>query len=187
MAKGFAEQSGGGMAIESEPGLGTTVTLWLPRSSEAQMARIPAAPEPDAIEADGAAPRVLLVDDEALVRETLAAELVARGWRVTPMADGAGALRLIDAGEGEFDLMLADLAMPGMNGLELIREVRRRRRGLPAMLVTGLVGDGAAAQAALAEAVRDGPFALLRKPLDPRELAARAATLLHIAEREAAD
>ena len=187
MAKGFAEQSGGGMAIESEPGLGTTVTLWLPRSSEAEMARIPAPPEPDAIEADGAAPRVLLVDDVALVRETLAAELVARGWRVTPMADGAGALRLIDAGEGEFDLMLADLAMPGMNGLELIREVRRRRPGLPAMLVTGLVGDGAAAQAALAEAVRDGPFALLRKPLEPRELAARAATLLHIAEREAAD
>jgi signal transduction histidine kinase/ActR/RegA family two-component response regulator len=181
MAKGFAEQSGGGMAIESAPGRGTTVTLWLPRSE----AHTDPLPEPLAVDgpADADAPplRVLLVDDEALVRESLAAELAERGWRVEQAADGAAALLLLDVAPRRFDLLVTDLAMPGMNGLALLRAVRQRLPGLPAVLLTGLVGDGAAAQAALAEAMRDGPFALLRKPLDARDLAARAEALIQSA------
>ena len=120
---------------------------------------------------------MLLVDDEALGRETLAAELSERGWQVEQAREGAEALQLLH-GAPLPDLLITDLAMPGMNGLAVIRAVRRRRPGLPAVLLTGLVGDGAAAEAALAEAVRDGPFALLRKPIDAWELMTRAEALL---------
>jgi signal transduction histidine kinase/ActR/RegA family two-component response regulator len=175
MARGFAEQSGGAFAIESRLGHGTKVTLWLPRS----MARPEdAAAVPRRVEDPTAPLRVLLVDDEDLVREALAAELAERGWTVVQAADGPAALHRLDEVAAEIDLLVADLAMPGMNGLVLIREARRRRPGLPALLLTGLVGDGAAATAALAAAARGGPFALLRKPLDIRDLAARAEALL---------
>jgi signal transduction histidine kinase/ActR/RegA family two-component response regulator len=185
MAKGFAEQSGGGMAIESSPGAGTTVTLWLPRS-EAQAGEVAPPPE-DAqpMAADTPPPRVLLVDDEALVRQGLAAELAARGWIVQEAADAQEALRLLDSVAQPIDLLVTDLAMPGMNGLDLLRRVRQRRPGLPCVLLTGLVGDGAAAHAALAEALRDGPFALLRKPFDSRDLVARAEALIHAGDAPA--
>jgi signal transduction histidine kinase/ActR/RegA family two-component response regulator len=176
MAKGFAEQSGGGMLMESAPGRGTTVTLWLPRSTgaaEAAEALLPARSGTG----DSAAPHALLVDDEALVRQALAAELAAHGWRVEQADSGAAALRALEAAGRPFDLLVTDLAMPAMNGLQLLREARQRHPGLPGVLLTGLVGDGAAAHAALAEAVRGGPFELLRKPFDVSELVARAETL----------
>ncbi|MGG5821215.1 ATP-binding protein [Falsiroseomonas sp. HW251] len=173
MARGFAEQSGGTLAIGSAPGRGTTVTLWLPRSEIAERA-----PAPDFALAARGAPRVLLVDDEPLVRETLAAELAERGWRVEQVSEGPAALAVLQSVEEPFDLLVTDLSMPGMNGLALIRAARRQLPGLPAVLLTGLVGDGTAAQTALAEAMRGGPFALLRKPIDARDLAARAEALL---------
>jgi signal transduction histidine kinase/ActR/RegA family two-component response regulator len=176
MARGFAEQSGGGMAIESEPGRGTTVTLWLPRGGSALEKPKAVMPESEPVTAAWS-PRVLLVDDEALVREALAAELGERGWTVEVAEDGASALRALELGVAP-DLLISDLAMPGMTGLDLIRAVRRRRPGLPAVLLTGLVGDGAAAEAALAEAVRDGPFALLRKPIDAYDLITRSEALM---------
>ncbi|WP_372619107.1 response regulator [Falsiroseomonas sp.] len=185
MAKGFAEQSGGGLAIDSEEGRGTTVTLWLPRGAGAAAGVVAGGAQAAPARVDGA-PRVLLVDDEALVRETLGAELTERGWQVLEVADGAAALHALDIGALQPDLLVTDLSMPGMSGLALIREMRRRRPGLPTVLLTGLMGDGAAAQAALAEVVRDGPFALLRKPLDARELVARAEALLHAAGEAAA-
>ncbi|WP_237217045.1 response regulator, partial [Falsiroseomonas oryziterrae] len=173
MARGFAEQSGGALAIESAPGLGTTVTLWLPRGDGLPQ-QVPVAED---MEASAARPPcALIVDDEPLVREILAAELAERGWDVRQAPGGEAALELLQ--DEAPDVLITDLAMPGMNGLALIRAARRLRPGLPAVLLTGLVGDGAAAEAALAEALRNGPFALLRKPIDAAALAARAAALL---------
>jgi CheY-like chemotaxis protein len=187
MAKGFAEQSGGGLAIESVPGAGTRVTLWLPRSPATEGAAEPAAEVAERAAQDLAPPRVLLVDDEALVRETLAAELAARGWAVEQAADAQEALRILDADMQQFDLLVTDLAMPGMDGLRLLHQVRLRRPRLPGVLLTGLVGDGAAAHAAVAEAVRDGPFALLRKPFDSGDLVTRAEALLRTERRAGRD
>lgn len=177
MAKGFAEQSGGALWIDSEPGRGTAVTLWLPRAVGAT-----AAAEPPANgEAHPAAPsrgggrRVLLVDDEALVRSTLADALRAQGFEVEEADGGQAALARL-GGPGSFDLLVTDLAMPGMDGLELLREVRRRCPGLPALVVTGYAGDADAA--AFAVALGGGPMMLLRKPIDPDELTDRALALL---------
>jgi signal transduction histidine kinase/FixJ family two-component response regulator len=180
MAKGFAEQSGGAFRIESALGRGTTVTLWLPRAAPGAK---PAAPKESATAplAGNTSPamgnlRVLLVDDEALVRTTLAEDLAAHGWVVSEAESGAAALAWLDGGES-FDLLVTDLAMPGMDGLAVIREARRRRPGMPALLVTGHAGD--AQVGLLAAAAAAGPFALLRKPVTADELRSRAEVLLH--------
>jgi CheY-like chemotaxis protein len=105
----------------------------------------------------------------------LAAELTAHGYAVIEAGGGAAALERLDAG-GVVDLLVTDLAMPALDGLGLIREARRRRPGLPALLLTGYAGDGAAL--ALGQVAREGAFALLRKPAPAGELADRVATLL---------
>ncbi|WP_141563110.1 hybrid sensor histidine kinase/response regulator [Teichococcus rhizosphaerae] len=174
MARGFAEQSGGGLHIASAPGQGTTVTLWLP------VADAGAAP---AERAEGAAPpaaerrRILLVDDYDLMREMLAENLSDAGYEVVQAEDGVAALALVEAGE-TIDLLVSDLSMPGMNGVALIREAQRRRPGLPAILLTGFAGDAAELRGGEAEGAS---FSLLRKPVIGPELARCVASLLKAA------
>ncbi|HJS86528.1 MAG TPA: PAS domain-containing protein, partial [Acetobacteraceae bacterium] len=127
MAQGFAEQSGGALHVESALGRGTTVTLWLPQAGDAPPAiarpDLPLREAPPGAGA-GAAGRVLLVDDEAMVRETLAQELEEAGYAVLPAPDAGAALAAMGAGqEQEVDVLVTDLTMPGgMDGLALIRE-----------------------------------------------------------------
>lgn len=166
MARGFAEQSGGGLMLESAPGQGTTVTLWLPTGSA-----FPAparAPTPTA----ASARRILLVDDDRLVRETVAAQLGDAGYTVSSAAGGEAALDMLK-GDAAPDLLLTDFSMPGMNGLALIRAARLRRPGLPALLLTGYAGEAEELAAGLPER-----FALLRKPAGQNELVARIEALL---------
>ncbi|MGH7153612.1 MAG: ATP-binding protein, partial [Acetobacteraceae bacterium] len=125
MARGFAEQSGGALRIESRLGKGTTVMLWLPQTEEALAVAAPAGSR-DTAPAVSPAARILLVDDDQLVRETLSAQLDGLGFSVTAVADGSSALVELDAGAG-VDCLVADLAMPGIDGLTLIREAQRRR------------------------------------------------------------
>ena len=146
MAKGFAEQSGGRFAIASQPGHGTRVDLWLPQAGAPTAGVPPAASGPaagaGAEPAEPSLPRVLLVDDDAFVREVLAEEL--RGeYNVLAAASGSEALALLTAGEA-VDAVVTDLSMPGIDGLALIRAVQLRRPGLPALLLTGYAGDSAA-------------------------------------------
>ncbi|CAH2605811.1 Histidine kinase (plasmid) [Rhodovastum atsumiense] len=173
MARGFAEQSGGGLRIESAPGLGTVVTLWFPAAPELPTDVSPPAGL-SASGKDAKRARLLLVDDESLVREVLAAEMEAVGHSVVPVADGPAALALLDADE-PVDLVISDLSMPGMDGIEVIREAQRRRPGVPAILLTGFATD--AAEIAVAGAVSE-TFFLLRKPVQGEALAERVAVLL---------
>jgi CheY-like chemotaxis protein len=170
MAKGFASQSGGRVAIESAPGEGTTVTLWLP---EADAAESPA----DAAPADrvpAVAARVLLVDDEALVREMLAEQLEDEGFIVRVAANGSAALGVLDGPES-VDILVTDFSMPGMDGLALIRAAQTRLPGLPAVLLTGYSGDGVALAV---ESAAAGKITLLRKPIRVADLADRVQALL---------
>ena len=177
MARGFAEESGGALGIESSPGNGTAVTIWLP-AAEPGAAR---QSEPSGV-ADGAAPspigqpaaRVLLVDDERVVRHVLAEHLADAGFSVLSAADGDEALGLLDGGES-VDAMVTDLAMPGMDGIALIRAVQERRHGLPVVLLTGDAGGDAAL--ALSGAV-SGTYSMLRKPVTGSVLAGRVRALL---------
>jgi CheY-like chemotaxis protein len=172
MARGFAEQSDGGLAIESEPGRGTTISLWFPLASG-----LPAPAEAPALGgavAGTTSARILLVDDDALVREMMAEGLEAAGYEVVAVPGGAEALACLDAGEA-VDLLISDLSMPDMDGITTVREAVRRRPGLPAIILTGFATN--AAEIAMGGAM-SGAFSLLRKPISADALAERAAVLL---------
>ena len=171
MAKGFVEQSGGGLSIDSVVGQGTRITLWLPGSTDAM-------DQPFgtdlAVDADGGAASVLLVDDDAIVRDILTLSLEDAGYRVMTADGGAAAMVRLEAAE-RLDIIVSDLTMPGMDGLSLIRAAQERRPGLPAILLTGYAGEGAAL--AVGGAL-SGAFSLLRKPVTGPQLVERINALL---------
>nr|WP_294509053.1 PAS domain S-box protein [uncultured Rhodopila sp.] len=171
MAKGFVEQSGGGLSIDSTVGQGTSITFWLPQA-KAPPEPGSAAPGADDLESGGA--RVLLVDDDALVCDVLAASLEDAGYTVQRANSGPAALAALAAGD-RVDIIVSDLTMPGMDGLALIRMAQQQRPGLPAVLLTGYAGDGAAL--AVGGAL-SGSFSLLRKPVSGLQLADRINALL---------
>jgi PAS domain S-box-containing protein len=171
MVKGFAEQSGGGFAIESAIGAGTRATLWLPVVPDEVLAR------PDELVPNGGSRltwRILLVDDDALVLDTLTEQLRDLGHEVLAASGGTDALTILRAREA-VDLMITDLSMPGMNGLTLIKEARGLRPSLPAILLTGYAGDAAALEDGGAAR---GTYSLMRKPATAAVLSERVAALL---------
>jgi signal transduction histidine kinase/CheY-like chemotaxis protein len=174
MVKGFAEQSGGGLAIDSTPGSGTTVHLWLPAATRLDVAAEPEAPAAGV--RDDSGKRILLVDDEAMIRETLAAALEEAGYSVLVAGGGAEALELLRS-PASIDVLVTDLSMPGIDGLTVIRHAQRERAALPVVLLTGYTGHGA--QLAVGGLVR-GAFALVRKPVTAAQLADRIEALLAV-------
>ena len=163
MVKGFAEQSGGGLAITSVPGRGTTVVMWLRQAGgECVQGHDKEAADPIGVEL---AARILIVDDDDLVRETVAAQLEAEGFTTLMAASGLEAVAMIEAGE-IVDAMVSDLSMPGINGVTTIQKVRAQRPRLPCFLLTGYVGERAALS-------NEDAFTLVRKPVVGRVLAAQ--------------
>jgi len=130
-------QTGGRAVIDSQEGKGTVVRLYLPRAGKAA---------PAAVDADASPPpaldplRILLVDDEPLVRETTEGMLIEGGHSVIAVASAREALDILGRGE-IVDLLLVDYAMPVQNGAQLASEVKRLRPGLPILFVTGYVKD----------------------------------------------
>lgn len=174
MAKGFAEQSGGALWIESAPGRGTSVHLWLPATTRTVSdgeSRLAGSAGADAAKC------ILVVDDEAMVRETLAMSLRDAGYRVLIAANGQDALEIIDS-ECGIDVLVTDLSMPGMDGLALIRNARTHDPDLPAILLTGYAGHGA--QLAVGGSL-NGAFTLMRKPVTEAQLIDRIEALLVVA------
>ena len=134
--RGFALRAGGTARITSAPGQGTTVTLWLREvdraaaAAEAAGTATPCDPTPGRVDA-----HVLLVDDDAQVRESLGALLAGSGCRVSVASTGAQALVAVAASAP--DIVLADFGMVGMNGAALAGELRRLHPGLPVVILTG--------------------------------------------------
>ncbi len=118
-------------------------------------------------------PRVLVVDDEASIRELLSKTLALVEYDVDTSADGPAALDRLRASAHAYDLLIADLRMPGMDGLSLIREVRRISTELPIIIITGFSTESSAI-----EAVNLGVAGYLTKPFRvPQVLAAAAKAL----------
>jgi signal transduction histidine kinase/ActR/RegA family two-component response regulator len=172
MAKGFAEQCGGGFSVSSQPGAGTIVSLWLPQADNAPAPARPEAVEDKAIAETGG--RVLLVDDDDLVRETLAAQLEVEGYTVLSASSGEPALSLLRT-TAPIDVLVTDLAMPGMDGLALIQAAQRLRSQLPVILLTGYAED--AAGLAVRGAI-SGSYSLIHKPVSGTQLSDRIAKVM---------
>lgn len=161
---GFVKQSGGEILVDSQPGRGTTFTLYLPRAEAAPPASRPL-PADESADATPASGRVLLVEDNRHVGEFTAHLLEQLGFDVVWRLDVGGALALLSR-DPHFDVVLSDIVMPGgMTGLEMAREIERRHPGIPVVLMTGY-------SHALAEG-DDNPFPLLRKPFTAEELSRR--------------
>jgi signal transduction histidine kinase len=133
-AYAFATQSQGSLALSSAPGQGTRVELHLPRST------LPLSPQPGrageatALRGSG---RVLVVEDDALVRETVVRGLEESGFEVLVAASGDRALAMIEAGL-EVDVVFSDIVMPGkLSGIDLAGILLERRPRLPVVLATG--------------------------------------------------
>ncbi len=123
--------------------------------------------------------RLLVIEDEAPMRTALVETLRAEGYRVLSAADGPAGLEL--ACTEPFDLLLLDVMMPGLDGFALCRELRKRGRDLPVLMLTakGQIDDRVAG-------LDSGADDYLVKPFSLRELLARVRALLRRAEREAA-
>ncbi len=159
---GFAKQSGGDVAVESTPGKGTTFTLYLPRVN-APDDTDEVADAGEAIgEEMGRGRRVLVVEDNIEVGRFSTQSLQDLGYETTWAANANEALAILAERPGDFDVVFSDVIMPGINGVELGREIRRRHPGLPVVLTSGY-------SHVLAEEGRHG-FELLQKPYAVEEL-----------------
>ena len=116
--------------------------------------------------------RILIIDDDPAVRAAMQMVLEREGFEVNAVGDGPTGIKLVAA--ENFDLLLVDLFMPGMDGLETIRQVHRHKPGLPIIIMSGLSFGSTGAQPPdfLAMADRLGAVGNLKKPFRPRELLA---------------
>jgi CheY-like chemotaxis protein len=131
-AYGIVEQSGGHITVESAPGEGTTFGIHFPRHIGAAET-----PEPQRPPTAGGKETLLLVEDEAPVRESVRRLLEWHGYTVIEARNGADALQIYDGDEQEIDLVLTDLVMPGMGGHELVEHLRARHPELRVVFMSG--------------------------------------------------
>ena len=157
---GVVRQSGGFVTVESVVGQGTTVTFWLPRHEETEV--VSSVPHPGTLPAGtpditialpspamDAARHVLLVEDEEAVRRLTERALQRAGWQVSAVDSAEAALDQLSRPTALPCVLISDVILPGMDGTELIRAVRKAWPDLPAILVSGytdsaLIGDLAA-------------------------------------------
>lgn len=166
MVQGLGVQSGGGFSIASRPGEGTQATLWLPMGDTLE-AR-PGVQGEEALLAKGT-PRVLLVDDEEVVRHATALQLRDLGYEVTEAASPAQARALLGRGL-HIDVLVTDQIMADETGAEFATWLRQRCEGLPVLIITGYAN--------LTPRELNG-FEVLRKPYRRAELANSLAHLLN--------
>jgi PAS domain S-box-containing protein len=159
---GFVRQSGGAVALRSAPGHGTTVTLYLPHAETA-----PAVEQVEGVELPTPLRHasILVVDDDDDVRDLVVAMLEELGYRVTAAADGRIALDLLTR-NSPYDLLLADVVMPGLSGMDVVHAARERGLTPRVLFATGYADLGTYRPGLEGED-------MIRKPYRMADLAAR--------------
>jgi two-component system cell cycle sensor histidine kinase/response regulator CckA len=139
---GIVKQSGGGIAVESEVGQGTTFKIYLPRWEAAPEDDVAAPMVTAPVASTAGAETVLLVEDDEMFRDLLAEVLAAQGYSVLTAAEPAEALVARDQHEGVIDLLVSDMVMPGgMTGSDLARQLTERAPEMKVILMSGYTDE----------------------------------------------
>jgi hypothetical protein len=134
---GIVRQAGGHIWLYSEPGHGSTFKLYFPRV-DAALADEPGEQAPDL---DAASGSVLVVEDEPSVRDMTSRLLERAGYRVIAVPDGAAALAVVEAADGPIDVLVTDVIMPNMSGIELAELVLERYPSVGLVLLSGYTSE----------------------------------------------
>jgi CheY-like chemotaxis protein len=172
---GFAKQSGGGVRIHTRVGEGTTIRIYVPRAAkpaiEGAAARGPSTVgRPMPFRAS-----ILLVDDDNAVREVIASMLRELDYVVLEVGSGGATLDLLEQNP-KIDLAILDFAMPGMNGMDLARQIQAKMPAVPFLFVSGY------ADVSVLGDVREEQ--VVRKPFVRGELAEKVLALLNTPQRQ---
>ena len=170
MVYGFIKQSSGHITVDTELGRGTEFKLYLPRAQHP----VPSAVATPGAKATGGAERILIVEDDPLVREHVTRLLVELGYQTEAAADGVEAMAMLGA-PGDFDLVFSDVVMPGgMSGFDLAARARKSHPGLPVLLTSGYADTARSGTGRSTDGAE-----ILQKPYSRAELARRIRALLN--------
>jgi two-component system, cell cycle sensor histidine kinase and response regulator CckA len=176
-AYGIIKQSGGYIWLDSEQGIGTTVSIYLPWTDgdSTEPAPPPALPELRA----GGPPTILVVEDNTSVRAMVVRLLLRKGFSVVEAADGREALSIVEGYPAEINLVLTDVMMPNMDGRELVETLRLSRPNLRALYMSGY-----AQKASMRTRYIAASDAFVAKPFDPETLISKVTEVLaHVPAR----
>ncbi len=165
---GAIAQCGGGIAVESTVGVGTTFRLWLPLAADAG-----AATDAAMSMASRGAETVLIVEDDDAVRGVVRMALEMQGFTVLEAGGGAEAMRQAEAYDGDLHLLVSDVVMPEMSGRQVLEAIRRLRPGVRALFMSGYTDD-----AVLRHGVVESTDAFIQKPFTPLSLARKVRQVL---------
>jgi len=179
LACAMVEQAGGVIRVESEPGFGTTFSLYFPQIDDTSPAPVRRTTAAQSLEGHET---ILLAEDEDSVRAVTTAALERHGYRVLAASDGDAAIAIADAYPGRIDLLLTDMVMPGKGGRELADALREMRPGVQVIFASGYTDD----EALLGDARADERL-FLQKPFTGAELVQRVRQALdrptHVGQR----
>jgi two-component system cell cycle sensor histidine kinase/response regulator CckA len=172
---GVVKQSGGCVTVSSVPDKGATFGIYLPRASELPERKTPA---PPATASSTGTETILLVEDEAIVRDLVCEILKESGYVVLSATSGADAMKIIDEQADPIDLLITDVVMPEMSGPELANILRRARGEMSVLYMSGYTDDAVLVRQGLPE-----NSAFIRKPYTPQQFLQKVRETLDAAPR----
>ena len=171
MVYGVIKQSGGAVSVYSEVGKGTTFKIYLPQCETDRAAEHKSeAPAPARV---AGKERVLLVEDQGAIREVASVYLAGLGYDVLAAPDGEAALRIAETQHEQIDLVVTDIVMPNMGGLELAAHIQRLHPHVKVLFMSGYPDVTVRHAGNLQEHAE-----VLQKPFSLKSLASRARALL---------
>lgn len=174
---GVVKQSGGCVTVSSVPDKGATFGIYLPRASELPERKTPA---PPVTASSTGTETILLVEDEAIVRDLVCEILKESGYVVLSATSGADAMKIIDEQADPIDLLITDVVMPEMSGPELANILRRARGEMSVLYMSGYTDDAVLVRQGLPE-----NSAFVRKPYTPQQFLQKVRETLDAAPRRA--